>query len=83
MCTKSPFPPLEFPLRTNIDIDDELMTQAMAVTGLPTTKATVEEGLRLLLRIDEQKKALVELRGMGWEGDLDAMREGRTFAPET
>ena len=70
-------------LRTNIEIDDELMAQAMAATGLPTKKATVEEGLRLLLRIDEQKKAWAELRGMGWEGDLDAMREGRVFVPAT
>ena len=69
-------------MRTNIDIDDELIAQAMAATGLPTKKATVEEGLRLLLRIDEQKKAWAELKGMGWEGDLDAMREGRVFVPE-
>jgi len=83
MCTKSPFPTQEFPLRTNVDIDDELIAQAMAVTGLPTKKATVVEGLRLLLRIDEQKKAWTELKGMGWQGGLDAMREGRTFDPET
>ena len=70
-------------MRTNIDIDDELIAQAMAATGLPTKKATVEEGLRLLLRIDEQKKAWAELKGMGWEGDLDAMREGRVFRPGT
>ena len=57
--------------------------EAMAASGLPTKKATVEEGLRLLLRIDEQKKAWGEWRGMGWEGDLDAMREGRVFVPET
>ena len=73
----------EAALRTNIEIDDELIAQAMAVTGLPTKKATVEEGLRLLVRLDEQKKAWAELRGMGWEGDLDAMREGRVFVPET
>lgn len=73
----------EAALRTNIEIDDELIARAMEATGLPTKKATVEEGLRLLVRIDEQKKALAELNGMGWEGDLDAMREGRVFVPET
>ncbi len=70
-------------MRTNIDIDDELLTQAMAATGLPTEKATVEEGLRLLVRRHEQKAAWAELEGLGWEGDLDAMREGRVFVPET
>lgn len=83
MCIISTFDTQEAALRTNIDIDDELIAQAMAATGLPTKKATVEEGLRLLLRIDEQKKAWAELKGMGWEGDLDAMREGRVFVPET
>jgi Arc/MetJ family transcription regulator len=66
-------------LRTNIDLDDELMSQAMAATGLPTKKATVEAGLRALVSRQERKKALTALKGMGWEGDLDAMREGRAF----
>ena len=68
-------------MRTNIELDDELMAQAMAATGLPTKKATVEEGLRLLVRRREQRKAFEELEGLGWEGDLDAMREGRNFDP--
>ena len=66
-------------MRTNIELDDELIAQAMAATGLPTKKATVEEGLRLLVRRVEQRKAFEELKGLGWEGDLDAMREGRNF----
>ncbi len=70
-------------MRTNIDIDDELMAAAMAATGLPTKKATVEEGLRRLVRLHEQKEAWAELEGLGWEGDLDAMREGRVFVPES
>ena len=65
-------------MRTNIDIDDELLSQAMAATGLSTKRATVEEGLRLLVRVREQAKALAELKGLGWVGDLDEMRQGRT-----
>ncbi len=65
-------------MRTNIDIDDELLSQAMAATGLSTKRATVEEGLRLLVRLREQARALAELKGLGWEGDLDKMRQGRT-----
>ena len=68
-------------MRTNIDLDDELIAEAMAVTGLATKKAAVEAGLRLLVRRHEQKKALAELKGIGWEGNLDAIREGRAFGP--
>ena len=66
-------------MRTNIDLDDELMSQAMAATGLSTKKATVEAGLQALVNRQRQKKAFAALKGMGWEGDLDAMREGRVF----
>jgi Arc/MetJ family transcription regulator len=68
-------------MRTNIEIDDELLSQAMAATGLSTKRATVEEGLRLLVRLREQVRALADLEGLGWEGDLDKMREGRRFDP--
>jgi len=64
-------------MRTNIEIDDELLARAMAAAGLSTKRATVEEGLRLLVRVREQAKALAELEGLGWEGDLDGMRQGR------
>ncbi len=65
-------------MRTNIDIDDELLSQAMAAAGLSTKRATVEEGLRLLVRVRKQAKALAALKGLGWEGDLDEMRRGRS-----
>jgi len=64
-------------MRTNIEIDDELLSQAMRAAGLSTERATVEEGLRLLVRVRKQAKALAELKGSGWEGDLDEMRQGR------
>ena len=48
-------------MRTNIEIDDELLSQAMTATGLSTKRATVEEGLRLLVRVREQTRALAEL----------------------
>jgi len=66
-------------MRTNIDIDDELLAKAMAATGLTTKKATVEEALRRLVRQRERADALADLRGLGWEGDLAAMREGRNL----
>jgi Arc/MetJ family transcription regulator len=63
-------------MRTNIDIDDELLAAAMAATGLSTKRATVEEGLRLVVRLRGQVKALDDLAGLGWDGDLDKTREG-------
>ena len=68
-------------MRTNIDIDDDLVAEAMTVLGLKTKKATVEEALRRAVRQARQRQALKELKGVGWEGDLDAMREGRFFEP--
>ena len=64
-------------MRTNIEIDDDLLSQAMSAAGLPTKRATVEEGLRLLVRVRKQLAALADLKGLGWEGDLDEMRQGR------
>jgi len=68
-------------MRTNIEIDDELLSQAMRAAGLSTKRATVEEGVRLLVRVRAQVEALAELKGVGWEGDLDEMRQGRPPRP--
>jgi Arc/MetJ family transcription regulator len=61
-------------MRTNIDIDDDLLTEAMAATGLATKRATVEEALRQLVLDHRRRKALEDSAGIGWEGDLDEMR---------
>jgi len=64
-------------MRTNIDLDDALVQQAMAATGQRTKKGAIEEALRRLVRAYEQRQAIEDLRGLGWEGDLDAMRADR------
>ena len=64
-------------MRTNIDIDDRLMRQAMRSSGARTKRAAVEEGLRLLIRTRNQK-GVRRLRGkVTWEGDLATSRLGR------
>ena len=61
-------------MRTNIVIDDDLMTAALKATGAKTKKEVVELGLKTLVKLREQAK-IKELRGkVTWEGDLDAMR---------
>ena len=66
-------------MRTNIVIDDELMAEAMRLTGLTTKRNVVEEALRVLIRTSQQKNILA-LRGkIQWDGDLDRLRQGRYF----
>jgi Arc/MetJ family transcription regulator len=61
-------------MRTNIVIDDKLMSDALKATGLDTKKEAVEEGLKLLVRQNKQQ-AIRKLRGkLKWDGDLDEMR---------
>jgi Arc/MetJ family transcription regulator len=64
-------------MRTNIDIDDALMAEALRATGLPTKKAVVEEALRLLIRRRGQKEILGLAGKVTWTGNLDESREGR------
>jgi Arc/MetJ family transcription regulator len=64
-------------MRTNIDIDDRLMRQAMRSSGARTKKATVEAALRLLIQTFGQR-SIQELRGrIRWEGDLERSRLSR------
>jgi Arc/MetJ family transcription regulator len=64
-------------MRTNIVIDDKLMSAALKTSGLKTKKEVVEEGLRLLVKVKNQSK-LKKLRGkLKWEGNLEKMREDK------
>jgi Arc/MetJ family transcription regulator len=64
-------------MRTNIEIDDELMEQAKRSAGTTTKRETVELALIELVRRRE-RRAVADLRGrVAWEGDLDRSRAGR------
>ena len=64
-------------MRTNIVINDELMADALKLTGLKTKREAVELGLKTLVRLKKQEK-LRQYRGkLSWEGDLNEMRTGR------
>jgi Arc/MetJ family transcription regulator len=64
-------------MRTNIDIDDRLMRQALRSSGARTKRAVVEEGLRLLIQTRGQGRVR-RLRGnVAWDGDLNASRRER------
>lgn len=64
-------------MRTNIEIDDKLMKQAMKATGATTKRAAVETSLRLAVQLKEQAKIRELFGKVQWEGDLDAVRESR------
>jgi len=64
-------------MRTNIDIDDDLMRQAQRASGEPTKRAVVELALRLLVRTKAQA-GIRRLRGKArWQGNLAMTRSGR------
>ncbi len=64
-------------MRTNIDIDDDLMRQAMKDSGATTKRAAVEAALRLLIKTHSQT-SIRRLKGkVQWEGNLAESRLGR------
>jgi len=61
-------------MRTNIEIDDNLMADALKATGLNTKKEAVELGLKALIKLNKQA-SIRALRGkLKWEGNLEEMR---------
>lgn len=64
-------------MRTNIDIDDELMAAAMEAGGFKTKKEAVEEGLRLVRR-RKVYEGLLALRGqLQWDDSDEAWARAR------
>ena len=60
--------------RTNIDLDDKLLEEALRCTGLKTKKDAVTAGLKVLVGLGRQKQ-LRKLRGkLRWQGDLALLR---------
>ena len=69
-----------FAMRTNIEIDDQLLSETMRSSSAQTKKAAVEAGRCLLVKTHSQT-AIRRLRGrVRWEGDLNESRLGRTLS---
>jgi len=65
-------------MRTNVEIDDELMRQAKRLAGTKTKRETVDLALRELVARHNQV-GILSLRGrVLWEGDLDESRRARS-----
>lgn len=65
--------------RTNVVIDDELVERVMRLYGLKTKREAIHFALVQLVG-DKKPGDMLELKGMGWEGDLDEMR--RSYVDE-
>ena len=61
-------------MRTNIVIDDELMSSVMKLTGIRTKREAVELGLKTLLKLQKQENIRNYRGKLEWIGDLDDMR---------
>lgn len=64
-------------MRTNIEIDDALMRKALEVSGHATKKQTVEEALRLMIRLRDQRAVDAAFGKFRWRGSLSHSRRGR------
>jgi Arc/MetJ family transcription regulator len=64
-------------MATHIDLDPELLEEAVALGGFATKKAAVNAALAEYIRASKRQQ-LLALRGkVAWAGDLDALRERR------
>ena len=61
-------------MRTNIEIDDKLMRDALRATGAKTKREAVELGLRTLLRLRQQEDIRRYRGKLAWVGNLEEMR---------
>jgi Arc/MetJ family transcription regulator len=62
--------------RTNIDIDDLLVQRVMRRFSLPTKRAAVDFALRRLLGEPMSRAEILAMQGVGWSGEIDALRRG-------
>jgi len=63
--------------RTNINLDDKLVSMGLKATGLRTKRELVDLALRELVRKENQKSILTLEGAYNWEGDLDEIRKDR------
>jgi Arc/MetJ family transcription regulator len=63
--------------RTNVELNEQLLSRGKKLTGIKTTKGLLEHALKELIRRKNQKRIL-ELKGkVKWEGDLSQIRKMR------
>lgn len=61
-------------MQTNIMIDDELLSEALEMTGLKTNAEVIELGLKTLVSLKKQEEIKLFRGKLCWEGDSEQMR---------
>lgn len=61
-------------VRTNIDLDEDLIRRAARLTSLKTKRDIVHRGLELLVKLKEQERIRRYRGKLRWRGDLDSSR---------
>jgi Arc/MetJ family transcription regulator len=69
-------------VRTNVELDEELVTEAMRRYGLPTRRAAIDFALRRLVGDAMTRDEALAMEGTGWDADLDELRVDRMAALE-
>jgi len=64
-------------MRTNIVIDDQLMSEALRLSGAPTKRRLVEDSLKLMIQLKRQERVRAARGKLKWSGNLEAMRRDR------
>lgn len=67
-------------MRTNIVLNDELITEAMQLSGITTKRSVVEAALQAFIRLQRQRAVLGLEGAIAWEGDLHQQRGSRRLA---
>lgn len=65
--------------RTNVVLNDDLVTKAKKLTGIKTIRQLIDYALQELVRHKRQKEFLKLQGKIDWQGDLDQLRESREF----
>jgi Arc/MetJ family transcription regulator len=60
--------------RTNLELNDELVTEVMRRYGLPSKRAAVDFALRQLVGEAMSREEALDMEGSGWDADLKELR---------
>jgi len=64
-------------MRTNVVLDDDLVRSALSLSGYKTKKKAIEEGLKLLIQLNRQKRVKSFRGKLRWAGNLNKVRKDK------
>lgn len=64
-------------MRTNVVLDDDLVRSALSLSGFKTKKKAIEEGLKLLIQLNRQKRVKSFRGKLRWAGNLNKVRKDK------